>query len=481
LAACPQCGRKLQTAPNENPFCPECRLVSESPAQRQPRISEYLRRFPATTVFLAINILVFLAMWINHVSPTSPTADQLIRWGACSGDEILSHNQWWRIITSAFVHIGAPHLIMNMWALWLMGTLAEAVLGSYLYAGVYLLCAIAGSLTSLFWNPLRVEAGASGALMGILGVLLSVLTFARLPVPKDVLRSTTRSLVQGAVLTLAIGLLPRIDNAAHVGGLICGLAVGFLLSLTRRADYTVQRPLRQVCLLVPLVLMVPLALAAKRRGEPWMHYQHALEHLQNGQYSQAEQESRAALSRLPQNSRVLELLSLALFYEGNDAEAGKYLRDLSAREPRNSFATNTLAMIELKENDFVGARDLLLKALPLQPRNADGQVYLGRALQALDQDNDAITQYRAAIQINPNLYEAEMALGSIYEKHKKPQDAILFYGRAAQLQPAQLEPLRGLARAYRAAGMKTQADQAAAEIEKREQGAGKSAPTAANR
>jgi rhomboid protease GluP len=451
------------------------------PARQQPHVAEYLRRFPATTVFLAINILVFLAMWANHVSPVSPSAEQLIRWGANSGEQVISHNQWWRIITMAFVHIGAPHLIMNMWSLWLLGTLAEAVLGTYLYVGVYLLCAIAGSLASLYWNPLVVGAGASGALMGILGALVSVLKFAHLPVPKDVLRSTTRSLMLGGALTLGIGILPRIDNAAHVGGVICGLFLGLLLSLTRRADYTLQRPLRQACLLVPLVLMVPLAIAAKRSGEPWIHYQHAVDDLATSRYPEAEKEARAALNRLPQSSPVLEVLSLALYKEGNDAEAGKYLRELGGREPRNSFATNTLAMIELKEGDAAGARDLLMKALPFQPRNAYGQVYLGRALQALDQDDEAIKHYRVAIQINPDLYEGQMALGSIYEKHGELQQAILFYRRGAQLQPGRLEPLRNLTRIYLAAGMKMQANQTIAEIQRREQAAGNRESTGANR
>ena len=72
--------------------------------------------------------------------------------------------------------------------------------------------------------------------MGVLGALISVLKFAGLPLPSEVLRSTIRSLVQGAALTLLIGVLPRVDNAAHIGGLMCGLIIGLLLSFTRRAD-----------------------------------------------------------------------------------------------------------------------------------------------------------------------------------------------------------------------------------------------------
>jgi rhomboid protease GluP len=432
-------------------------------------VADYVQRFPATTILIAVNVLVFLAMLLGHVSPKLPTTAQLIRWGADSGLHVILHNQWWRIITSAFVHVGVAHLIMNMWALWVLGTLAEAVLGTYLYLGIYFVCAIAASLMSLYWHPNVVGAGASGAIMGILGAVVAVLKFARLPLPKAALQSSIRSLVQGAVLTLVIGFVGPIDNAAHVGGLLCGLFIGVLLCLTRRADYSVQRPLRQICLLAPFALMVPLAVAVQKHGEPWIHLQQAEEYLNAHSYKGAETEARVALRHLPNNPEVLEVLSTALFYEGNDAGSSQYSRQLLAQDPRNEFALNSLAAIELKEDDPIGARDLLTKALPLQPRNAYGQVYLGRALETLNEDSQAIAHYRQALQVDPGLYEAQLALAGIYEKENQPQKAVIFYLQAAKLHPDDVEPLRGLARAYLAAGMTQQANNAIAQIQKKEQ------------
>jgi tetratricopeptide (TPR) repeat protein len=329
-------------------------------------------------------------------------------------------------------------------------------------------CAIAGSIISVYWSPIDVSAGASGAIMGILGAEVSVLKFAHLPLPKEVLRSTMQSLVQGAVLTLLIGILPRIDNASHVGGLVCGLVMGLLLSLTRRAGASVQRPLRAICLIVPFAAMVPLALAAQRHGEPLIHLANAEEALRFSQFALAEQEARLALRHLPNREDVLTVLGTALYYQGNDAEAAKYMRQSLEQDPRNDIATNVLASIELKEKDAIGARDLLTKSLPVQPQNAYAEVLLGRALQQLNQDNEAIAHYRQAVQIDPNLYEAQIALASIYEKHDHPKDAILLYKKAAEIHPNEIEPLRGLARSYLQAGMKQQADQTIAEIRKRE-------------
>ena len=442
--------------------------VQAPPQRRGPNLSDYVRRFPATTFLIAINVLVFLAMVASHVSASSPTTADILQWGGDSGEKIFIQSQWWRVITSAFVHIGAAHLLMNMWALWVLGTLAEAILGTWLYLGLYLVCAVAGSLTGVFWHPLGAGAGASGAIMGILGAEVSVLKFAHLPLPKEVLRSTMRSLVQGAVLTLVIGALPRIDNAAHVGGLICGLLIGLLLSLTRRAGQNVQRPLRAVCLIVPFAAMVPLALAAQRHSEPLIHLANAEEALRASQFAQAEREARASLRHLPNRDDVLTVLGAALYYQGNDAEAAKYMRQALDQDSRNDIATNVLASIELKDQDAIGARDLLIKSLAVQPQNAYGQVLLGRSLQQLNQDNEAIAHYRQAVQIKPNLYDAQIALASIYEKHNEPKDAILFYKKAAEIHPNDIEPLRGLARSYLQAGMKQQADQTIAEIRKRE-------------
>ena len=407
-------------------------------------------------------------MVANHVSLSSPTTADIIKWGGDAGEKIFIQGEWWRVITSAFIHIGAAHLLMNMWALWVLGTLAEAIFGTWLYLGLYLVCAVAGSLTSVFWHPLVVGAGASGAIMGILGAEVSVLKFAHLPIPKEVLRSTMRSLVQGAVLTLMIGALPRIDNAAHVGGLICGLLIGLLLSLTRRVGQNVQRPLRAICLIVPFAAMVPLALAAQRHSEPLIHLANAEEAFRASQFAQAEKEARAALRHLPNQDEVLAVLGTALYYQGNDAEAAKYMRQLLDQDPRNDIATNVLASLELKTKDAIGARDLLTKSLRLQPQNAYGQVLLGRALQQLNQDNEAMAYYRRAVQIDPNLYDAQIAIATIYEKHDEPKNAILFYKKAAESHPNDIEPLRGLARSYLQAGMKQQADQTITEIRKRE-------------
>jgi rhomboid protease GluP len=465
MPQCPTCGRELLVAENATTFCPECRLPERQPNRASPGVGEYLHRFPATSLLIAANILVFLSMVLAHVSPTNPTSDQLIRWGADSGADVLIGNQWWRIITGAFVHIGIVHLALNMWALWVLGTLAEVVLGTYLYVGIYIVSAVAGSLVSLYFHPNVVGAGASGAIIGILGAVVSVLKFARLPLPPEVIKSTLRSLIQGAVLTLAVGLWGPIDNAAHIGGLVCGLFIGLLLSWTRRADYGLQRPLRQICLLAPFALMVPLAFAVQRHGEPMIQFRRALDSIEAGRYAEAEHEARSALKRYPNDEGVLSTLSTALVYQNRDQEASKYLNQILTQDPRNDFALNNLALLDLRSGNASAVRDLLTSGLAAQPKNALGRVYLAEALESLGQDDQAIANLRSAVALDPKLYDAQYELASLYERHRRVKEAILFYKQAVQLHPGDAAPLRALVRAYSTAGMTAEANAAQAQLQ----------------
>jgi rhomboid protease GluP len=179
-------------------------------------------------------------MAFSGVSTTNPTSDQLLRWGADNGGLVLQSGQWWRLSTSTFVHVGVIHLATNMWCLWNLGLLGEPLLGAGGTVLVYLLTGIAGNLLSIAVNPgFRGEpngivgAGASGAIFGLAGVLIVLLKSKLLPVPEFELKKLRRSVIYFAVLNFVLGagtmLIPsviRIDQMAHLGGFLSGLAIG---------------------------------------------------------------------------------------------------------------------------------------------------------------------------------------------------------------------------------------------------------------
>ncbi len=179
-------------------------------------------------------------MAFSGVSTTSPTSNQLLHWGADNGGLVLQGGQWWRLTTSTFVHVGVIHLATNMWCLWNLGLLGEPLLGAVGTVLVYLLTGIAGNLLSIAVNPGLpgepngiVGAGASGAIFGLAGVLIILLKSKLLPVPEFELKKLRRSVIYFAVLNFVLGagtmLIPsviRIDQMAHLGGFLSGLAVG---------------------------------------------------------------------------------------------------------------------------------------------------------------------------------------------------------------------------------------------------------------
>src|SRR5579862_4313689 len=179
------------------------------PRRRRPAWSDA----PATYSLVGINCLVYLAMILHGASPFMPSADQVLQFGADQADKILLYDQWWRIVTAMFVHVGILHLATNVWCLWNLGLLAEPLMGSLGVFAVYLLTGAAGNLLSTLMSLIDFHklgafpagAGASGAVFGIAGALIILLKSRRLPVPVQEVKRLRKSVIYFAVINLVIG------------------------------------------------------------------------------------------------------------------------------------------------------------------------------------------------------------------------------------------------------------------------------------
>ena len=206
------------------------------------------RSAPGTYLLLAVNIAVYLWMCLHGVSPKEPTENDLLRYGA-NVTWLVLHGQWYRLLTATFVHVGFIHIACNMWCLWNLGILGEPLIGPYGMVAVYMITGIAGNLLSMATNVvfalrthdpgylMQVGAGASGAVFGIAGILIVLLSNRRLPFPWEELRGLRSMVVKFALINLVIGLSTilvnvgiRIDNMAHIGGFVSGLALGVPLA-----------------------------------------------------------------------------------------------------------------------------------------------------------------------------------------------------------------------------------------------------------
>jgi rhomboid protease GluP len=183
----------------------------------------------ATNVILAACLVVFGAMMVRGVGLRAPSSQDLLDWGACHGP-LIKAGQWWRLVTSVFVHIGVVHLAFNGYATWILGRAVERLQGAWRLAVFFAFGALAGGAASLWWSPLSISAGASGGLFGVAGALGAMYLRFRRDLPA-LMRQGLRSWLTTILFYNAIFLvMPGIDAAAHVGGIAGGFLMGLALA-----------------------------------------------------------------------------------------------------------------------------------------------------------------------------------------------------------------------------------------------------------
>lgn len=194
----------------------------------------FKQKKPIITVSLIIiNVIVFILMYI--FGKGSQDAFTLIKFGAFQKDLILG-GEYYRLITSAFLHIGIFHLLFNCYALYVIGRQLESFLGKIKFLIIYLVSALCGSLMSMIF-PISISAGASGAIFGLLGSLLYFGYNYRVYLG-TVLKSQIIPLI---LINLIFGfMVSGINNAAHIGGLIGGILITMSLGIKYKSKKSEQ-------------------------------------------------------------------------------------------------------------------------------------------------------------------------------------------------------------------------------------------------
>jgi len=410
-----------------NNICPECRAAAMARAQVEPPIisrrSLVLERMPVTAAIVGVNVLVFIAMTFSGVSPGMPEVSQLIKWGADFGPLTVTA-QPWRILTSNYVHIGIVHILLNMWCLWNLGRLMEKFLGPLITIAVYLLTALGASTLSLAWNPLRASAGASGAIFGITGVLISVLYFGKLNLTPESVKSLLGYVVRFALINLVYGfVVVRIDNMAHLGGLVSGLLIGLLLAQTvslPREERASAQAYRLVASAVCLVLLFVAVVRVRGYAAELGKGQAALE---AKQYDSAIDHFQRYVAASPNDAFGHGMLGYS-YHSVNkcDQASTEYQRSL-ALKPDVAWVQANLASIYVCQSKFNEAISLFNAALPkIRP---DAQLYLcyATALNATHALTEAEAAARKSISLDSKEPRTHSLLAQILIAEDKGAEA----------------------------------------------------------
>jgi rhomboid protease GluP len=211
--------------------------------QRDERSAATLLRpgpSPATWTLMGLNFGYYaLQMFVANtlvrqgVSFDVAADTALIKLGGAEPSLVLGQGQWWRVLASAFLHGGWWHIGLNMYALFLVGAILERLIGPWRLLAFYFYAALVAGLVSVFMDSYAV--GASGAIMGILGLLMAP-RFKRDPrFPELLAGRLFQWLIRPVIFTFMLGLglslfdVPlQIANSAHLGGLLAGFVLGYL-------------------------------------------------------------------------------------------------------------------------------------------------------------------------------------------------------------------------------------------------------------
>ena len=225
--SCANCGR---------PICPDC-MTTTPVGMRCPECSRQttpvktLRntssRPEVTLALIAINVVAFLAEGSFSISssPTSSIYEKGFLIGSFPGSSTLgvAHGEYWRLVTSGFLHENLLHIGFNMYILYILGSMLEPALGRLRFGVIYGVSLLTGSLGALLVTPHAATVGASGAVFGIMGAAAVEMRARQIPV--------MQSGVGGLILiNLVISFtLPGISWGGHIGGLIGGALAAFIL------------------------------------------------------------------------------------------------------------------------------------------------------------------------------------------------------------------------------------------------------------
>lgn len=336
------------------------------------------RGFIATTVLIYVNIVIFILMAIAGVGIFMPDTLGLLEWGADFGPLTLT-GDWWRTFTCNFVHIGIFHLIMNMYALLFICLWLEPLIGTRRMFFSYILTGLCSAACSLFIHSDLISAGASGSIFGLYGIFLAFLFSHR--IEKSQRQALLASILVFVGYNLLNGMQSGVDNAAHAGGLISGIMLGYVYVFAYKQEKISSQRLLTITGEITIFLLFVASIFGISENIP-SEYKDIREEWNNG----AAQEYLAGEST-GENEKEYDLPSYQIatnkdwynFIDTESSFACKYPSNWTREEVSDSASTgvvpyllvltnglNTLTITKVispNKQDFDGAKGQLLKVM----------------------------------------------------------------------------------------------------------------------
>ena len=323
----------------------------------QNRVDKHMQRFtPITYTLILINIVIWLCMilYLNRFSDV-----KLLEVGGLVHFNVV-HGEWYRLISSMFLHFNFEHILMNMLSLFIFGKIVESIIGSWRMLIIYIISGLYGNFVSLSFNTTTISVGASGAIFGLIGSIFVIMYLS-----KNFNKKMIGQLLIALVVLIVLSLfMSNINIMAHLGGFISGVLITLI-----GYYFKTQRSLFWSFLIVFLLIFIILQIRIFTISEDNIYDKLIRDEMIKGNYSEAKNVVKQTLNNNYADDETYYLSGLITATKSSQAEAVSEWERGLRKFPNSGVLNYELAIANRSLSDDKKALKYIKKAVAINPNN----------------------------------------------------------------------------------------------------------------
>ena len=323
----------------------------------QNLVDKHMQRFtPITYTLILINIVIWLCMilYLNRFSDV-----KLLEVGGLVHFNVV-HGEWYRLISSMFLHFNFEHILMNMLSLFIFGKIVESIIGSWRMLIIYIISGLYGNFVSLSFNTTTISVGASGAIFGLIGSIFVIMYLS-----KNFNKKMIGQLLIALVVLIVFSLfMSNINIMAHLGGFISGVLITLI-----GYYFKTQRSLFWSFLIVFLLIFIILQIRIFTISEDNIYDKLIRDEMIKGNYSEAKNVVKQTLNNNYADDETYYLSGLITATKSSQAEAVSEWERGLRKFPNSGVLNYELAIANRSLSDDKKALKYIKKAVAINPNN----------------------------------------------------------------------------------------------------------------
>lgn len=323
----------------------------------QNLVDKHMQRFtPITYTLILINIVIWLCMilYLNRFSDV-----KLLEVGGLVHFNVV-HGEWYRLISSMFLHFNFEHILMNMLSLFIFGKIVESIIGSWRMLIIYIISGLYGNFVSLSFNTTTISVGASGAIFGLIGSIFVIMYLS-----KNFNKKMIGQLLIALVVLIVFSLfMSNINIMAHLGGFISGVLITLI-----GYYFKTQRSLFLSFLIVFLLIFIILQIRIFTISEDNIYDKLIRDEMIKGNYSEAKNVVKQTLNNNYADDETYYLSGLITATKSSQAEAVSEWERGLRKFPNSGVLNYELAIANRSLSDDKKALKYIKKAVAINPNN----------------------------------------------------------------------------------------------------------------